>query len=324
MKKLLLSLFISLSFFGRAQKYQPMDSTMVWNDFRHLKNTNCSCPPGCNQEIARISLQFHGYVINNGITWLKMFKSQIRSYWGCQNPCTCTNHNFSQFTNQFCGYLWDDTLTKKVYFTNTLTANFTPSTTNIIYDFQNKNVGDYLFWQGAWPYSMTPMFEILSTDSILFASKYHKTYTVKNQTVFPNNTTILVVEGIGSFLGAFNSVFTDFEQGSGLTCVSKSLSAISVTSSTGYVTATSGCGTINAVQEIETLEVSLHPNPSSTQLFIENIQYENLIVTDVFGKIFIEQNHYSPKISVQNLPTGLYFLRLSSGNTIYNSKFLKE
>jgi hypothetical protein len=68
----------------------------------------------------------------------------------------------------------------------------------------------------------------------------------------------------------------------------------------------------------------IFPNPTSTQLSIENIQYDNLVVTDIFGKIVLEQNYYASKISVQHLPKGLYFLQLRFGNNVYASKFIKE
>jgi hypothetical protein len=82
--------------------------------------------------------------------------------------------------------------------------------------------------------------------------------------------------------------------------------------------------TFIGIQENQSSFSNIHPNPASTQLSIENVQYENLFVMDVFGKIVLEQNYYSPKISVQQLPMGLYFLKLRSGNTIYISKFIKE
>lgn len=71
-------------------------------------------------------------------------------------------------------------------------------------------------------------------------------------------------------------------------------------------------------------KLKLSPNPTSTQLSIENIRYDNATVLDMFGKIVIEQNYHSQQISVQHLPKGLYFLRLRSDTTIYSSKFIKE
>jgi hypothetical protein len=327
MKKLLLSFFISLSFLGQAQKYQPMDSNMVWRDYYYFKNMNGGCPAYCEYEVINVSFQFHGYNLNNGITWLKIYKSEIHSWNPCQNTCTSANFSAPNCTNKFLGYLWDDTLTKKVYFTNTLTANFVPTQTNVIYDFLNKNVGDSLTWgfinngnpaQSIGNYK----FKILNIDSMLFANYYHKMYTVQNNSVLPYP--INVVEGIGSFRAVFSSIFSDFEYSSRLVCASKGLSGMAVTNPTAYTTGASGCGTINAVPEIKEETFFIHPNPVSTHLSLENIPYENLVVIDIFGKIILEQNYYSPKILVQHLPSSIYFLKIRSENRTYTCKFIKE
>jgi hypothetical protein len=71
-------------------------------------------------------------------------------------------------------------------------------------------------------------------------------------------------------------------------------------------------------------ELKLFPNPTSKELIIETMHYQSLVVTDIFGKIVLEQNYYSPKISVQHLPNGFYFLKLRSETDFYTIRFIKE
>ncbi len=331
MKKLLLVTFLVLNFgFAFSQKYQPIDSSYVWNDHFVFKNMSSGCSSPCNYEQVNSSCQFHGYIINNGITWLKLYKSQVHSWVPCFPWCTTNGYQTSNFTDQFQGYLWDDTITKKVYITYTLSASFTPSTNNIIYDFLNKNVGDSLSWGGLYPYgpwSPIPMsnyykFQIQNIDSILIGNKYHKRYTVQNNSLLPYP--ISVIEGILSFRGAFSSTFTDFERSSNLVCASKGNNGLAVTNPTNYVSTAAGCGTINTVPEIQKEIFSAHPNPASTELSIENIHYEQLIITDILGKTVLEQAENASKINVQSLPPGLYIIRMRSDGRNYTSKFIKE
>jgi hypothetical protein len=320
MKKFLLSLFTFISFISQAQKYQPMDSTMVWNAYNLERvSSGFCCYVNHNS-----SYQFHGFVINNGNTWLKLYSSGIRTWVFCQNSCGFGTYD--SYTNQFFGYVMNDSLNKKVYFRTTLTPNFTPGASELYYDFYNKNVGDSLLW--SHPPSTPPnsgWFKILSIDSFLFAGNYHKRFEVINNVAFNQPRKVYVMEGIGSTLGPWNSVFTDFEAGSSLSCFSKPQQGVSVSSYTTFAyTPASGCGTINAIPNVELPVFSIHPNPASIQLSIEKKQYDNVCILDIFGKIVLEQNYYSPNISVQQLPTGLYFLKLRSGTTIYNSKFIKD
>ncbi|MBA2612365.1 MAG: T9SS type A sorting domain-containing protein [Bacteroidetes bacterium] len=322
MKKLLLAIFGFL-FFGvtYSQKYQPVDSTLVWNTQSSMRISSVYC---CYvNEYA--SFQFNGFVSNNGNTWLKLYQSAIYSRVPCSTPCTDGSVP-GNFTNAFRGYVMNDSLNKKVYFTPTLPANYTPTTSNIFYDFNNKTVGDSLSWRSiSWSSNNPIYFKILSIDSFQFATNYHKRFRVENNSIFQFQKTIYVMEGMGSALGPWNSIFTDFESGSGLSCFSKPQNVVSLTNYTTFVpTSAVTCGTIDAIPELKPTVFSVYPNPVSSSIIFENIDVSSLSIYDVFGKIVMEQEEINGSVNVQNLAPGIYFLKMRSSNRIFSSKFIKE
>jgi hypothetical protein len=322
MRKFILLTFLAVnSFLAFAQKYQPVDSNMVWQSSYYKK---ISGNPLCIEE-ENASYQFHGFVINNGNTWYKLFKSATFKWAAVQYPCTGPTPSMN-YTDIFLGYIFNDTITKKTYFTSSLNINHTPATNEILFDFLNKNVGDSISWKPiGWMLAPNIKFKITYKDSLLFAGKYHKAYTVQTNTInawFGYQKPLKIIEGIGSTLG-LQSIFTDFEQWSKLKCFSKNQSAFFVTSDTSYV-ATSVCGTLNAVPNIESPVFSISPNPVSNILNITDLEPEQIVITDVFGKVVLEQNENASKVNVQALPPGLYMIRLNSRNRTFISKFIKE
>ena len=326
MRKFILLTFLAVnSFLVFAQKYQPIDSTLILNTNGNFRVSSGS---GC-YVYEDASFQYKGYVINNGNKWYKLYQSAIYSRVFFTPPCTSGNVP-SNFNNGFVGYVLNDSLNKKVYFTPTLTANYTPTASDIMYDFYNKNVGDSVGWKPVSPtlnYYTYPngiqKFKILSIDSLLFAGKFHKSYTVQNNTVF--SYPLYVIEGIGSTRGPWNSIFSDFERGSKLTCFSKPQHAVSVSNYTVFSPMpTAQCGTINMVPEVELPVFSISPNPVSNILNIADLEPEQIVITDIFGKVVLEQNENASKVNVQALPPGLYMIRLSSRNRTFISKFIKE
>jgi hypothetical protein len=322
MKRLLLSFFILLHFAGNAQKYQPIDSTTIVKTYgNHRINSGFCCYVWQDA-----SFQFHGFELNNGNTWFKLYSSGIQNWVFCQTPCG--QGTYAAYTDLFLGYVMNDSLNKKVYFTPTLTANFTPSASDIIYDFLNKNVGDSLALRaidphnGPWSFQ-SMKFQIVNIDSMLFAGKYHKVYSAKNQIAF--SYSISVIEGIGSLLGVWNSIFTDFEAKSEVTCFSNKQQAMSVSNCATYTAMTSGqCAPINVVPELEILNFAVKPNPVNNKLYIEGANVEYILITDIVGKTVLDKKTGGESIDVQHLSPGIYVLRFESDNRRYSFKFIRE
>ncbi len=316
-KFILLTFLVVNSFLVFAQKYQPIDSNMVWNTNNTWRFSSNAC---CYAE-EKASFQFHGYTNNNGNNWLKLHKSMINSKVACPQ-CTDNFVGFN-YTNFLIGYILNDSINKKVYFTQSLPANFTPGINEVFYDFLNKNVGDSLSWKSL---TIGPgKFKINSIDSFLFAAKYHKRYNLTCTVGFGQPRTIYVMEGVGSSLGPWNSKFTDFEGSSSLTCFSNKQQAVSISNYTVFTSMpTAQCGTINIVPEVELPVFSISPNPVSNILNITDLEPEQIVITDIFGKVVLEQRENTSQINVQMLPPGLYMVRLNSRNRTFVSKFIKE
>ena len=82
-------------------------------------------------------------------------------------------------------------------------------------------------------------------------------------------------------------------------------------------------------------DITLYPNPFSTSFelsFRTEINLENrLILTDMTGRNVFEQNYNSIQgmnhlkiTDLQDIPSGIYFLRLETGNTIKTLKLIKQ
>ncbi|MCX6324117.1 MAG: T9SS type A sorting domain-containing protein [Sphingobacteriales bacterium] len=74
--------------------------------------------------------------------------------------------------------------------------------------------------------------------------------------------------------------------------------------------------------------IRISPNPSAEKIWVENIQRDDqLIIVDVLGREVFRQlvKSSSLEINIQNLPTGLYFLKVFRKNSsVDTAKFLKS
>jgi len=74
--------------------------------------------------------------------------------------------------------------------------------------------------------------------------------------------------------------------------------------------------------------IRVSPNPSAEKIWVENVQRDDqLIIVDVLGREVFRQlaKSSSVEINIQNLPTGLYFLKVFRKNSsVDTAKFLKK
>ena len=81
----------------------------------------------------------------------------------------------------------------------------------------------------------------------------------------------------------------------------------------------------NTADNPTSLDFSVYPNPSSKIINVripeqlENGQYQ---IMDMNGKV-ISQERITPSINVENLETGIYFIRIFDTNKNYIKKFVK-
>ncbi|MDV6169583.1 T9SS type A sorting domain-containing protein [Flavobacterium sp. DG1-102-2] len=74
-------------------------------------------------------------------------------------------------------------------------------------------------------------------------------------------------------------------------------------------------------------QFSVYPNPTSDMLYLANadeLAVENISVYDISGKAVLSQNSAANQIDVEQLPQGMYFLKITTGNGTANHKFIKE
>ncbi len=74
-------------------------------------------------------------------------------------------------------------------------------------------------------------------------------------------------------------------------------------------------------------QISIYPNPSNGIFTIQNFtnsQIQNLIITDITGKIIKQFTIYNSQftINISNQPAGIYFLKINSNDGIYTEKII--
>lgn len=98
----------------------------------------------------------------------------------------------------------------------------------------------------------------------------------------------------------------------------------------GFVWITTGAGISkmslgSAVEQFSLLQADVYPNPADNQIFITGLQTDvDIEFYDICGKLSLSGTTISGKISCEELPTGIYFLRFRSGNEEYVARILKN
>jgi alpha-tubulin suppressor-like RCC1 family protein len=87
------------------------------------------------------------------------------------------------------------------------------------------------------------------------------------------------------------------------------------------------CDATAGLNENTLASITLYPNPTAATLTLanaENLKIEKLQVIDVAGKTIMTKNGGDAQIDVQQLPAGMYFLRISAKEGVQHLKFIKE
>ena len=81
------------------------------------------------------------------------------------------------------------------------------------------------------------------------------------------------------------------------------------------------------VTEINQLEISISPNPTSNQLRVTNyeLQEMNIEIYDVVGKVVHRHSNDASEIviDISHLPIGVYFMKISTENSIITKRVIK-
>ncbi len=285
-----------------AQKYRPLDSTLKWSAERFYKvNGFCLMTTYSSYHIS-------GYTLNSGRIWHKLYESGNHSPSGQW----CTSFP-PPFNNALSGYIYNDSLNRKVYYVNNLPANYSPVQSDMLYDF-NKSVGDTFFIMNSFN------FKINSIDSLLFSNKYHKRYHTSAIGQSPLQGNITFVEGIGSSIGPFVHA-SFFESGSRLLCFASPTQTMTITNfsmyNNGYCQ-----GLAVDIDEKERHSIqSIYPNPFHNSLIVD-LPATEIRVYDALGHLVLEKKISKDKnyLETEFLSPGIYFLRTEG----FTKKIIKQ
>ena len=88
------------------------------------------------------------------------------------------------------------------------------------------------------------------------------------------------------------------------------------------------CSAFLGVEEINAFnKISIYPNPTNEILFIENSSnsiIKKITLTDITGKLVLEEAILFSKINMQSFQNGIYILSVTSENKIYKYKIVKQ
>lgn len=320
MRKILLFLFSIFSFLAGAQKYRSIDTTLIWSTEEVGKNmASCYVQSQCKYYLK-------GFELNNSNFWYKIYKSYSAS--GISFPACTTFVSGPPVLNSFYGYVFDDTLNKKIYFKYSLPPNYTPVTSDLTYDFNNKNVGDTIYSFPTWLSSYR--FGINSTDSVLFSGKYHKRYltTIVPNHIFLTGKQITFTEGIGSSLGAFGYTINPMgEAWSYLLCFASPTQTMSITNHSVYTNSGSCSNITLGMNEKGLTKGGVFPNPASNYFSIENRNNDSeeitYLVYNSLGQIQLSGTFSGQiKINTETLSSGIYFVKLSAHSESETKKLM--
>lgn len=278
--------------FGQTNVYHPFpDSNAVWlQSSWYIDGYGCLISDDHNLFIS-------GDTVIGSHTYHKLYKNGYKSGF-----CPPVGIPFPPF--YYFGEYWtafrQDIFNKKVYL-------FDAGQDTLAYDF-NLDVGDTLL-------SAISGFNIVnSIDSVLVGNHYNKRFWLTDGW---HNNYVALIEGLGSTYGAFAPLAIQFEFGGNLMCVKINNQTV------WNYDSTSSCNLITRIDDLdEPIRAFIYPNPFSESSRIKlnkNLEEATLVIYNILGQEIKRIKHIfgrEVKLDRDNLPLGVYFLRLTEGNRI--------
>jgi hypothetical protein len=290
---------------GQTNVYHPFpDSNAVWGMQGGCTDPNCA-------DFSYAKYYYDGDTVIDGIYYKKIVTEVLPLTNGscCYVP-----------TGLGVGFLRQDIAEKKVYWRNQWTNGDT-----LLYDF-TLNVGDTLNSFLNYPDPWTEPKTVLSIDSVLVGTSYHKRFNIDTSD-FRNEYTYSIIEGVGSTDG-FSGVHENnaWQFGIGLTCFSENGDVVYTPQ---HNPDTIPCGDlpvgINDLNQKSAKIVSVFPNPSSGRITLtcqESSLPLKIIIYDMFGRKHLEvgSDKEFTGIDISELSPGIYYLRAETNKTLVTLK----
>jgi hypothetical protein len=192
------------------------------------------------------------------------------------------------------------------------------TTEQLLYSFNNLHIGDSLPINTSFT-----SIKVTSIDSVLLGSGYRKRYQIQNTRLMGNEYWI---EGIGSTKDLLSPFTYEFEWWFFTLCYGDI--------NTFYINAPNGMDSCHyskplGVIENEASTIKVYPNPANDILNIvtpsDGISV-TVTVLNVQGKFLLEKTYYTPhtEMDISQLNSGLFFLRIKTGNKMIMTRFIKK
>lgn len=236
------------------------------------------------------------------------------------------------------------------------TAGFTASTTDLTANFTNGSTGatSYMWDFGdgntdtttnpTHVYSVTGTYVVcLTATNACGSDVFCDTITITcalPTAAFSNVETGLQVSFTDASTGTVSGYMWDFGDGN----TSTTMNPLHTYSATGTytvcLTVTNACGSdstcaavtvaLTGVDDNELSNVNVYPNPVLNGITIDmgsNLEHANLDITDVNGRLIYsseQRNAQIVNLDITNATSGIYFLRITSGNASTVVKLMKQ
>ncbi|MFZ4927616.1 T9SS type A sorting domain-containing protein [Chryseobacterium sp. Mn2064] len=84
----------------------------------------------------------------------------------------------------------------------------------------------------------------------------------------------------------------------------------------------SASSNLSTVENAKTSKLSLYPNPASDKFYVQGLNTGNVQVYDANGRMIINTQYTQNGVDVNNLPKGVYIVKITDKNNIFSEKLI--
>lgn len=84
------------------------------------------------------------------------------------------------------------------------------------------------------------------------------------------------------------------------------------------------CAALVGLDELDRIEISVYPNPSSGKIELRGLVRGNVRILNMFGELVLEKSFDDASLDLSELPGGIYFLHIQAGEKWAIQKIVKQ